>query len=257
MVQLEMIAHVRELAQADERIVSVLMYGSFMKGEGDIYSDIEFYLFCRADFDHREWVAGIRPVLLFFTNEHGTEVAIFDNLIRGEFHFAPAAERGIVRSWEGKTSFRHADNMVLVDKDGGLGEILSGIDRGTPPFDSPESVRWIGESLVNHLLMVRGLIERGEWVHAQQNFQYIQMHLLWLIRVEAGALGHWESPSKKAETDLPPEAYDAYVRCVPQAGEQSLRMCYGHALELSERLFNACHVPDDVRAVLHKIKTGW
>lgn len=252
-----MISRVRELAQADERIVSVLMYGSFMKGEGDIYSDIEFYLFYKTDFDHREWVSEIRPVLLFFTNEFGIEEAIFDNLIRGEFHFAPAAEREVVRSWEGKTSFRHADNMALVDKDGVLGQILSDIDRGTPPFDSPESVRWIAESLVNHLLMVRGLIERGEWVHAQQNFQYIQKHLLWLIRVEAGALGHWESPSKKAEADLPPEWYDTYVRCVPGAEEPSLRECYGRALELSERLFGGCRVPDDIGVVLRKIKSGW
>ena len=40
-----MIERVRELCHQDERLVSALMYGSFAIGEGDRFSDIEFYLF--------------------------------------------------------------------------------------------------------------------------------------------------------------------------------------------------------------------
>ncbi|HYN89578.1 MAG TPA: lincosamide nucleotidyltransferase Lnu(B), partial [Ardenticatenaceae bacterium] len=46
-LQEEMIARVRQLCHADERVVAALMYGSFTKGEGDGFSDIEFYLFIR------------------------------------------------------------------------------------------------------------------------------------------------------------------------------------------------------------------
>jgi hypothetical protein len=40
-----MIEKVRELCNRDERVVAALMYGSFAIGEGDRFSDIEFYLF--------------------------------------------------------------------------------------------------------------------------------------------------------------------------------------------------------------------
>jgi lincosamide nucleotidyltransferase len=40
-----MIERVRELCHRDERLVSALMYGSFAIGEGDRFSEIEFYLF--------------------------------------------------------------------------------------------------------------------------------------------------------------------------------------------------------------------
>lgn len=45
MVQLEMIKRVKTLALENSNISAVLMYGSFMKGEGDQFSDIEFYTF--------------------------------------------------------------------------------------------------------------------------------------------------------------------------------------------------------------------
>jgi predicted nucleotidyltransferase len=40
-----MIEKVRQLCDQDERVVATLMYGSFALGEGDRFSDIEFYLF--------------------------------------------------------------------------------------------------------------------------------------------------------------------------------------------------------------------
>jgi lincosamide nucleotidyltransferase len=40
-----MIERARELCQRDENMVATLMYGSFALGQGDRFSDIEFYLF--------------------------------------------------------------------------------------------------------------------------------------------------------------------------------------------------------------------
>ena len=82
--------------QAGERTASVeavLMYGSFTQGCGDIYSDVEFY--CFVDdvawdvFDKLAWVQAIHPFLLHVVNEYGTDVFIFDHLIRGEYISCP------------------------------------------------------------------------------------------------------------------------------------------------------------------------
>src|SRR5690606_30767388 len=109
MVQLEMIERVKSLAHRSTAISAVLMYGSFVKGEGDEYSDIEFYIFLNpeSDFDKKSWVTSIEKIELFFVNEFGTDVAIFENLVRGEFHFMNVNQVGIINSWTGLVSFEY------------------------------------------------------------------------------------------------------------------------------------------------------
>ena len=251
--QPQMIEKVRARAEEDERLSAVLMYGSFIKGEGDQFSDIEFYLFFERELDHRQWVAGIRPVEMFFTNEHGTEVAVFDNLVRGEFHFLPAGEVRVVKTWEGLTSFEHADQMILVDKKGDLHSVLSGISRERPRHDGAESIRWLAESLINILLMTENLIRRGEAAHAQQNFQFILKYLLWLVRLASRADNHWESPTKRLEAELTREWYEEYTACVPTAEPAMLSDCYRNSLALTGRLFRKLDVPADLGRLLARL----
>jgi lincosamide nucleotidyltransferase B/F len=67
------------------------MYGSFTKGEGDRYSDIEFWRFFNteklSDIDQEQWIKDIAPIYWTVINEYGRRVTFFkDHLIRGEFH---------------------------------------------------------------------------------------------------------------------------------------------------------------------------
>jgi len=235
-----MIEKVKELAVADAKVSAVLMYGSFIKGEADQYSDIEFYIFCRQALHHESWVAGIRPVRMFFRNEFGTEVAVFDNLVRGEFHFAPVEDIEVVKSWEGLTTFEYADRMILADKDGLLAEVMSCISKERPRHDSADHIRWLGQSLINNLLMTKNIVLRGEYAHAQQCFQYVQKYLIWLIRLADGADNHWESPAKKLESEITRSWHEAYAACVPdlQADRlmESLKAAVNLGLELFKKL---------------------
>lgn len=89
--QEKLIDHVRTHSESDERVLAALMYGSFAKGEGDRFSDVEFYVFVAdgdfESFDRYDWVSSLAPVACFFVNEFGTHVSIFEDLVRGEFHF--------------------------------------------------------------------------------------------------------------------------------------------------------------------------
>ena len=102
--QEDMIERVRELCGQDDRVVAALMYGSFALGEGDRFSDIEFYLFfedgATEGLREEAWVGQIAPLALYYVNEFGNGIAIFENLIRGEFHFEAASEVGLVDAWE-------------------------------------------------------------------------------------------------------------------------------------------------------------
>ncbi len=99
-----MIEKIREACEQDDRLVSALMYGSFAQGEGDEFSDIEFYLFFRdeaaQEVDQQAWVSQIAPVDLYYVNEFVNGTAIFENLARGEFHFEKVSDRRMVDAWE-------------------------------------------------------------------------------------------------------------------------------------------------------------
>jgi lincosamide nucleotidyltransferase len=91
--QERLIERVRKKCIDDPRLEAALMYGSFTQGLADEWSDIEFWLFfdehAVVTVDPAEWCAEIAPTLLVVRNEFDTHVAIFENLIWGEFHFAP------------------------------------------------------------------------------------------------------------------------------------------------------------------------
>jgi lincosamide nucleotidyltransferase B/F len=95
-VQEQMIGRVRRLCHQDERVAAALMYGSFSHGEGDEFSDIEFYVFVTdAEFDNFvpvDWVKQISPLVLYFVNDFGLGIAIFENMVRGEFNFEKMSE---------------------------------------------------------------------------------------------------------------------------------------------------------------------
>ena len=97
-----MIEKVRELCERDERMVAALMYGSFALGQGDRFSDIEFYLFFADktldELEEEAWVGQIAPLELYYVNEFGNDTAIFENLVRGEFHFEAASNVELVDS---------------------------------------------------------------------------------------------------------------------------------------------------------------
>ena len=200
MKQLYLINEFKKKSIEDCTISAVLMYGSFIKGEGDKFSDIEFYIFLRDDchIDKYKWISSVNPIALMFVNEFGTDVVIFDNLIRGEFHFLPLKEISIIKSWQGHTSFEFKEKMNLVDKDGLLTDVLNDIE---PPYEpirnTPAQIEWLADSLINNLLFASNLFQRGEYAHLHNIFQYIQKHTLWLIRIYEQSEKHWESPTKK------------------------------------------------------------
>jgi lincosamide nucleotidyltransferase B/F len=122
--QTAMIERVRELCQQNERIVAAMLYGSFTRGEGDQFSDVEFVVFVSdaelSSFNQQDWVAQIAPLALYFADDLGHHTAIFGNLIRGEFHFEPASAIPKVATWQGNAWFPSQEAVILLDHTGEL-----------------------------------------------------------------------------------------------------------------------------------------
>lgn len=250
-----MIDRLRSIALIDDNVLAVFMYGSFTKNEGDAYSDIEFYVFLKemVGFSGEKWVSQIHPVAMYFTNEYGSEVAIFENLIRGEFHFMSSSEMNVILSWEGVVDYSAFDRMNLVDKEGCLSAILNQIKVTSPDRATGENILWLGHSLLNSLLTSKNLMQRGEWAHAHQNMCGTQKYLLWLIRIATQQTGHWESPTKCLEKDLDSVWYDEFKSTISDLDPDRLGEGYENAKRIAAILFDELKIPNELKDLLHRM----
>ncbi|PRD48479.1 aminoglycoside 6-adenylyltransferase [Sphingobacterium haloxyli] len=255
MTQLQMIDATKSIARRDENVSAVLMYGSFTKNEGDQYSDIEFYIFLKSkeNFSAEQWVNQISPTALYFTNEYGSEVAIFANLIRGEFHFLTVNDIEIIKSWEGFVSFSDFSEMNIIDKDGLLTKTLHQIKTISPDRTTNENILFLSRSLLNVLLITSNLIKRQEHAHAYQSLFNVQKYLLWLIRIATNQTNHWESPTKRLEKDIDQDWYSAFRLTTSDLDADNLRAAFQHASDLSKKLFDALSIPADLKRLLNQI----
>jgi lincosamide nucleotidyltransferase B/F len=236
-----MIEKVREVCDRDDGLVSALMYGSFALGQGDRFSDIEFYLFFQdealADLDEERWVGQIAPVVLYYVNEFGNGTAIFENLVRGEFHFERASERGLVDAWE-VIRFHSLDSAVLVDKDGQLSGRVNRLVGSPLDLDTPDRALFLCQSLINWTLMGSNLLKRGEYARAQAFLALVHDHLLRTARLVEGETANWLSPSRRLEEDLSPASYERFRTCTAALDARQLMRAYRSTWEWSRELMS-------------------
>lgn len=251
-----MIEKTKSIANNDSNVSAVLMYGSFTKNEGDQYSDIEFYIFMKSlDNVHTEnWISQIHPLALYFTNEYGSEVAIFDNMVRGEFHFLTTRGMSVINSWDGLVAFSDFNKMMLVDKEGLLATTLSQIKTPTPDRTAPANRLWLGQSLLNVLLTTSNLIKRQEFAHAYQSLASVQKYLLWLIRIETSQTSHWESPTKCLEKDIDKRWYAEFHQTTCELNPDKITAAFVKSTEIAAQLFDSLDLPPKLKNTLMRIR---
>lgn len=214
LIQERLIARVREVCHADQRMDAALMYGSFAHGEGDAHSDVEFWLFFApgqlAEVDPRAWCAQIAPLTHLAVNEFGTHVAFFPHLIRGEFHFATSADIAQVRSWPARGA--PADRMIVIDRGGSLRAALESLPESFRLMATGEEAETVCGRFANWLALAHHVTERGEILRALDALAQVQRHLLWMTRLAEDQTRHWLTPSRRAEADLTPQAVTALKR---------------------------------------------
>jgi lincosamide nucleotidyltransferase B/F len=239
LLQEAMIERVRELCHRDERLVSALMYGSFAIGEGDRFSDIEFYLFFAEEASEglREeaWVAQIAPLYLYYVNEFGNDTAIFENLVRGEFHFEAVSDVSLVDAWE-SAWFPTLESAVLLDKSGELTRRVSRLVRRQPEIDTPERALFLCRSLMNWTLMGANLLQRGEYARAEAFLTLVHGHLLQAMRLVEGKSANWLSPTRRLEEDASATSYERYKECTAALEAEQLLRAYASTWEWDQEL---------------------
>jgi lincosamide nucleotidyltransferase len=223
-----MIERVRRLCGEDERLLAAMMYGSFAQRMGDEFSDIEFILFFENALDvgdQERWVSRIAPVELYFVNEYGIGTAIFDNLVRGEFHFDRASEMGEIVG----ESMRDADwlpsleDALVLDRTGELARRLEDVVGPPPGRDEPETARYLCGCFVNWSVSGANLFARGELARSMDMLGLVRGRLLQMVRMLEGSTVHWFNASKLLEEEISVACYDRYAACTARLDEVELR----------------------------------
>ncbi|MCI0397496.1 MAG: nucleotidyltransferase domain-containing protein [Chloroflexi bacterium] len=235
-----MIARLRQLCQADERITAAMLYGSFAHGEGEVSSDLDVILYFQEDalpaVDRLAWTSQIASVALVYVNEFGNWVAIFDNLVRGKFHFDPVSKMAELRQYQGTVSFPSLEATILVDKSGELASWLRPLVGPPVTHETAADVDYLLRSFLNWYLMGINVLARGEAARALEVLTLVHDQLLRLARLATGRTERWIRPTSRLEEELPAEAYRRYQACTAVLERQALWQAYDAAWQWGNEL---------------------
>lgn len=227
LLQERMIAAVRAQCEGDSGMMAALMYGSFATGEGDAHSDIEFWLFfTEAELpEPRAWVERIAPVAACFQNEFGTRVAVFENGVRGEFHFEPVSRLSHIREWA--KQYEAGGVEVVLDRTGELRDHVAFLEAHVPDRRAPQRVQALCNRFANWYRLGRAVLGRGEYARALDVLSTLHRYLLWMARmVEGQEHHHWGTPSRALEADLSSAAYARFRACTAPLDPVALHGAY-------------------------------
>jgi lincosamide nucleotidyltransferase len=246
--QHELIEQVRALCARDEGLDAALMYGSFAKDEADEHSDVEFWLFhtraARAALDPDAWCASVAPVTAVLRNEFGAHVAVFRDLVRGEFHFATTDDLPQVADWPERGA--PVERMLLLDRTGRLAPLLAALpERDQPDPDAhanedtaaaaAERASGCCEPFANWLVLAHHLLARGELLRTWDALGHAVRHLTRMARLAEDSTAHWLTPSRAAEGELSARSLAGLTASTADATAPALRSALRNALAEGRR----------------------
>lgn len=238
--QLELIERVKAQCISDPKIIAAMMYGSFAKGSGDAYSDIEFVLYVAEEqlafFDKRIWFRDVYPTLLIYENEFGVTNVIFEGLIRGEFHFCPSQQIQEVSSWKRTDWFPSLESTLIVDRTGELTRQLKELVGSAPVDDFKGEAQFVVDTYFGWLLFGWSVLHRGEIARAHSLLWWVQWRILSMLRLRNDQVENWLTPTKALENEIPEEDYRAYDQCTSDLDRQRLTGAYRNAWRLGKQL---------------------
>lgn len=258
--QEKMIERVREICSEDDYLISAMMYGSFAKRKGDAYSDIEFVLFFNDEYleklDRKNWLEQIAPIEIFYVNEFGVTAVVFQNLVRGEFHFYKISDVSIAETWEGTVSFARLEDTLIVDKKGDLKPYLEKLINPEPSNDaSAEYKEFVVNSFFNWYIFGINLLKRKDFSHALNILWMVQRYLLSIVRIVEGKVENLPSPTKSLKEELSEESYERYIECTSKLSQRSLEKAYLNCLNWAKELLetNTEIFSDSKKELIQKI----
>lgn len=202
------------IARGIPEVEAVFLMGSLGKGEGDIFSDVDFYMVHGGDNDE-EAAASIRHQFIERINEIGDVIHSFSSTFNPKdaiVYFKPFVkfEMGIKSIDAASESWKSPSCKLLFDRNG-LGrkamQSASGIC-----FDLNEHTAELRNAAIacpSFCYITAACIVRGEHVTAMFDLDWVRAYLL---KVSGWFLGIWDEGPRRAEQRFPAEVLDYFNR---------------------------------------------
>ncbi len=233
LIQNPMIARLRTVCEEEANLLAAMLYGSFVYGEADEYSDIDVILYfddqAQGSIDQAAWVGRIAPVEMYYHNEFGNGVAIFDNLVRAEFHFDPFSTIHKLEDYRSVNWFPSPEAAILVDKTGRLFQHLSVLCGSPLVRETAEQALYVCQSFLNWHLFGWNVFQRGEKARSLEILHLVQDYLLKMVRIHENTTVHWLTPTRLVEKEISAPAYDRLRACTAPLEVDELRVAYWNA----------------------------
>jgi lincosamide nucleotidyltransferase len=171
-------------------------------------------------------------------NDYGNGTAIFENLVRGEFHFDRASdmERVVGESMRDADWLPSLEDTLILDRAGELAPRLREIVGPPPEHDTPGQIRFVCDCFVNWFVFGSNLFARGELARSLDLLGIVRDRLLQMVRVLEGSTLHWFNSAKFLETEITETSYTRYVACTARLDREELRQAYLSAWEWGREL---------------------
>lgn len=222
-------------AQADQRIVGMLDYGSGSRGQADLWSDLDLAIFIQdAAFeafsaDWKRWAAQFGTLLLAYQGGVGHPWTVYAAQpiplrVDFAFHRASALEQVITTLLHRP---RHQDDMLLYDhSQGRMRAAMQQLLEQVPSIDFAATFEQIAGDFWYYVLYVFSKWRRGEGWLARQSFHYeVMQNLLALLRMESQAFERWNEASAawNIEQSCTPQRLLQLNTCIPGVGNEVLK----------------------------------
>ncbi len=233
-------------ARTDERIVGLIDYGSSSQGRDDQWSDIDVSLFIRdADLaafkrNWKSWAAQLGDLLLAYIGGVGhpwTVYAAQPVPLRIDFNFYGESEIAQIVNWP--YSPQSVEAAIWYDNSGGqLADCLQQlVGKTLQPENLAATFEQICGDFWYYVLYAFSKWKRDQSWLARQTFHFqIMQNLFALLRIEAGALDHWQDTSAawNVEHSLSPQRLAQLETCIPAPGQAALKQTLLAAAQLGE-----------------------
>ncbi len=248
-----MIQRLIAAANADERIVGLVDYGSSSEGRSDQYSDVDVAVFIRdrdlAAFerDWKTWASQFGPLLLAYISGIGHPWTVYDAVplpLRVDFAFHPETEAAQMLTWPNAPV--SVDAMIWYDATGGRLTAYASqlVGQSLGPEDVAATFERICGDFWYYTLRVLSKIRRGEEWAARYEFTFIVTGLLHaLLRLEVEAVTRWRASESAAgiEHVLTPERLERLNACIPGGGLQGVTQALTQAVLLADAVCTHIH----------------
>ncbi len=206
----EIIQKATDVLQTIPEVDCILLMGSLGKGEGDIFSDIDFYVIHEGN---KEDSQSLKSKMLRMIDENcevlygyttgfqkRDNIIFMNPLVKFELNIRSAEES--VGNW------KYAKTRILYDPKG-IGKRLQE-DAEEIIFTLDQILPWLSNSAIflpTMFYLASSFVVRGEYATAMDGVDWIRSEML---RISGWLLGQWDEGPRRAETRFPSEILSYY-----------------------------------------------